>query len=725
MEVLLIGNGRMAEAMIDRLNKNGDRIYLLTGQRENRTMRQHVFEKYNFSYEDDSIKDIFESIKPEVTIFLGAWDSNFNWQKARQESVRYTASLINILTAYSMLRKGRFIYFSSQEVFSGTSAQNFLETQAPLPVGFRGMAIAQGEDICSNYRVNQGLEICTLRFDHLYWVPKRGLPEADPCGVMCLEALKSGRISANRNDEFSLLFIKDAVELANKAVMASRLKKPLYHISSMQKINGVQLAELVRSAMGEGIELVDNTVGESHRLILDSHAFKKEFGQKILTSYEDGVGQVVQYMKRHRESFIRAEDAGGSSMDRLRHWLKMMLRAALPYVENIVGFFVFFYFDSIAAGSGFFERLDFFLLYVLLFAVVNGQKQAVFSGLMAVLGYCIQEMYARSGFDVLLDYNTYVWIAQIFIVGLVIGYLKDQLYIVKQESQDEIEYLETRLADIVEINDSNVRMKENFEAQLVNQKDSLGKIYDITTTLEQQAPEEVLFTAVQILSHLMDCEGAAVYTVANRSYARLFSSTSQEARVLGNSIEYTAMTAMYDELKERRVYINKTMEEKMPLMASAVYNDDEMALIFMLWGIPWQRMTLAEANRLAVIGQMIQSASVRATQYLDTLHDERFVGNSRLLEEKAFRQLTTAFLQAQDQGLTECALLRVSVPDENYVKAATVLSRCTRQSDYIGAARDGAVYVLLSNTGGDNAAFVAERFQSSGYKSRLVKEGLQ
>ena len=32
MEVLLIGSGRMTEALIERLNKNGDRVYLLTGQ---------------------------------------------------------------------------------------------------------------------------------------------------------------------------------------------------------------------------------------------------------------------------------------------------------------------------------------------------------------------------------------------------------------------------------------------------------------------------------------------------------------------------------------------------------------------------------------------------------------------------------------------------------------------------------------------------------------------
>ena len=711
----------MAEAIIERLNKNGDRVYLLTGQRENKPLRQKVFEKYNYTYDDESVKDVFESVKPDIAIFTGAWDSSFDWRRARQESVRYTAALLNILTAYSMLGSGRFVYFSSQEVFSGTSPRNLPESFEKSPKGFRSMAIAQGEEICANYHQRQGLDVRILRFDHVYWVPKRGQPELDPCFNMCLEALKSGRISASDRDVFSMLFLKDAVELAYKASTAPELPRTLYHISSMEEINGLQLAEMISGIMGKGVEVVDNSVGDSHRIILDGGAFVQDLGQKILTPYQEGVEQVVQYMQRHSESFIRAEDAGGSLWDRFRHRLKVLLATLAPYIENIAAFFLFYYLNSIAVGSGFFDRLDFFLLYVLLFAVVHGQNQAILSGLLSVAGYCVQQMPLRTGFEVLLDYNTYVWIAQLFIVGLVIGYIRDQLRTIKQENRDEIAYLENRLNDILDINDSNLRMKENFELQLINQRDSLGKIYEITSTLERQAPEEVLFTAVRILSQLMDCGGAAIYTVANRSFARLFSATSPEAKELGHSIEYPAMTAMYEELKEHRVYINKTMEEKLPLMASAVYNEDEMALIFMLWGIPWQRMTLGEANRLAVIGQMVQSAVVRASQYLETLRSERFVEDSRLMEEKAFLQLSQAFFTAQDQGLTECSLLEVSVPDNDYVRAAAALSGSTRQSDYMGAAGGGSLHVLLANTSPDNAVFVIQRFLAAGYESRLVR----
>ena len=146
----------------------------------------------------------------------------------------------------------------------------------------------------------------------------------------------------------------------------------------------------------------------------------------------------------------------------------------------------------------------------------------------------------------------------------------------------------------------------------------------------------------------MDSEDVAIYTVANRDYARLFSVTSKEARKLGSSIKYTGMETMYGELKEHRVYINKTMEDQFPLMASAVFASDEMQLILMIWGIPWQRMTLAEANRLTVVGALIQNTVVRANRYLDALREQRYVEETNVLDEEAFTHLAKAFFETKE-----------------------------------------------------------------------------
>ncbi len=340
-----------------------------------------------------------------------------------------------------------------------------------------------------------------------------------------------------------------------------------------------------------------------------------------------------------------------------------------------------------------------------------------------MLGYCVQEMQVRPGFEILLDYNTYVWMAQLFIVGLSVGYLKDQIRFLKNESRAQMEYLNHQLSDISEINDSNVRMKQNFETQVVNHKDSLGKIYEISATLEQYGPEEVLFYAAQVLSRLMDCMDVAVYTVANGDYARLFSATSKDARKLGNSIKYTEMDDLYGELKERRVYINRNMKDKMPMMASAVYSEDDMQLVLMLWGIPWERMTLGEANRLTIVGYLIQNAVVRANRYLEALRNRRYVEGTNILDESAFTHLAKAFFDAKEKGLTEYVLLEIQTEGRHYEDVARALGASIRQTDYMGVLEGSRLCVLLSNTNQENAGGIVERFKKAGYDSR-IEEGV-
>ena len=70
-----------------------------------------------------------------------------------------------------------------------------------------------------------------------------------------------------------------------------------------------------------------------------------------------------------------------------------------------------------------------------------------------------------------MDYGTYVWMAQLFILGMVVGYMRDQIRYIKEKDKEEIGYLNGQLGDMIDINERNVRMKHMFERQIVNQKD--------------------------------------------------------------------------------------------------------------------------------------------------------------------------------------------------------------------------------------------------------------
>lgn len=729
MEVLLVGSdNELMRTMINKLNKEGHRCYVLTGNKNQVGSYKNAYEKYRFPYESDCLKEIFDSVRPNVTIFLGIYDNNFDWSDPRKESVRYQTALQNVLTSFSMLKSGRFIYLSSEEVFSQSYPNDIDEREETSAYSFRSVAIAQGEDVCRNYKQTMGIDTVILRLDHLYVIPDKDIEnnqyaiESNPCARMCIEGIKTGCIQANENKVLSLLYVGDAVEAIYKVVAASSLKQGIYHISSGEEINEMDLAKLIQKEMGKDVSITDNTVGSVMRVILENRAFASEFGLTIFHHVNEIIVKMVKYIQRYSSSFVNLEDIRGNRRRNWKQTLRVIVDALIPFIENIICFIPFFMLNNRAVGSRYFTKLDFYLLYVLLFAIVYGQQQATFSAVLAVIGYCFRQMYTRTGLEVLLDYNTYVWIAQLFILGLAVGYMKDRLRTIRNENKHEVQYMVTQLDDIQDINTSNVRIKNMLEVQLVNQNDSFGKIYEITSSLDQYEPSEVLFYAAEILAKLVDSKDVAIYTIANRSYARLFSATSPKARELGNSIEYTKMEDMYNLLKEKRVYINRSMDPQYPLMADAIFAEDEMQLILMVWGIPWERMTLSQANMLIIIGYLIQNAVLRANRYLDALEKQRYLEGTKVLDIEAFESLARAYLTAKNKGLTECTILEVDTEGKDLESSGNELAKLMRQSDYIGKMANGRLYALLSNTDAQDADYVIKRFANVGYKSFIQED---
>ena len=105
MKVFIIGGcNTVVNALLQKFNKEGLKLYVLTGSHQYHNKYKHVYEQYHFSYENNSIKEVFESVRPDVTIFTGAFDSNYHWENGFREITSYCSGLYNILTAYSLLQ---------------------------------------------------------------------------------------------------------------------------------------------------------------------------------------------------------------------------------------------------------------------------------------------------------------------------------------------------------------------------------------------------------------------------------------------------------------------------------------------------------------------------------------------------------------------------------------------------------------------------------------------
>lgn len=722
MNILLVGkNSNFTQLLVEKLDKEGHRIFLLTEEPKTVRASRKIFESYHFSYEDSCIRDVLSSIQPDAVIFMGAYDHNFKWSGTQNWAGKYTSGLLNVLLSFLAVSEGRFIYLSSEEVFQQEYGYVITEDEPSAAITTRGQAIAVGENICKYYQ-DMGKQVITLRLDHLYGTPTRAEEAQDICARMCIEALETGEILIDENQSVALLHVGDAIEFIYQVVAASNVKEHLYQISSGEPVSQRLIAETIASALNGDITVTENPKTQRREPILSNERYKQEFGMRVFHKPQAEIAALTKHIQKHSDLFVTIDRKPRTLLERIRHGARSFLPALLPFIENCICFIPFFMLNNRAVGREYFQNIDFYLLYVLLFAIVHGQQQAIFSSLLAVAGYCFRQMYHRSGFDVMLDYNTYIWIAQLLILGLVVGYMRDRLRVIAEEEQHEVDYLSKQIDDITDINVSNIRVKELLSTQLINQSDSFGKIYEITSSLDQYEPSEVLFYAAEVLARLMGSHDVAIYTVANRSYARLFSATSPKARSLGNSINYPQMEDMYAELKEKKVYINKSMDEHYPLMANAIYSEDEMQLILMVWGIPWERMTLGQANMLTVIGYLIQNAVLRANRYMSALEEQRYIEGTNILEPEAFRSLVKAYMNAREKQLTECALIQITSTDLSREEIGQKLVKLMRQSDYVGVFEDGRIYALLANTNAKDAQFVENRFREVGLQCEIQEE---
>ena len=446
MNILLIGGScSLINNLIVKFRKEGHRVYLLTGERYQKKKYEKVFETYNFTYDSEKLSDIIDSVNPDVTICMGAFDSNYRWKEER-EAVKVSSHLVNILMACTQEKKGKVIFLSSDEVYYGDYEEK-LQEESPLSgKGVRASMMIQAESICQNFQKNWGLDLIVLRLDHLYNQPKRPEDVNHICALMCLEALKTGCITAQENHKFSLLNEKDAVEFIY-CIAKEPQKHEIYHLSSETIVSEVELAGMIQESFTEPINVIV-TEGIQERCVLSAERFKEEYRKSAICELEPAIRKMVSYMQKHKALFVDLDEGKLPWWKRILNQWAWLIRSMIPFLENLICFIPFFMMNNRTVGSQYFANLDPYLLYVLLFAIVYGQQQATFSAILAVAGYLFRQMYTRSGFEVVLDYNTYVWIAQLFILGLVVGYMRDQIRLMRMESKEMEEHLSRQIVDI-------------------------------------------------------------------------------------------------------------------------------------------------------------------------------------------------------------------------------------------------------------------------------------
>lgn len=729
MKVLIAGGYNVfVSQLVEKFKKEGWEVYLLTGTKTPGRRHPYVFEQYDFPYSSESIKEIIDSASPDLVLFASAYDAGFSAQCTRQESMAYMSGLVNLLMASQMLNVPSFAYISSHEVYEESYSDPIEETQPATPVSTRGLLISQGEELVLRYGETTNMDTLVLRLDHLYWIPRNRKEVSETHARMCLSALRDKSIGASDRRIFSSIFLADAVFTIYEIVRRGRHDHAVYNITTGEEENELELAQCIARAAGEDVSVRDDSHGPVRRNVLSGERVRQEFGIEPRFHWQEQAAQIMQHMQQDPNAFLHREERKATWFERLRRRFEKTAMALLPFVENGIVFFFVFLLNNRTADSEYFRRLDVFLLYVVLFAVFYGKRQAIVAAFFSSIGFIFRQSYYRTGVEVLVDYNIYIWMAQLFIVGMAVGHLRDSLKLVTDDKNEQIEFLSGQLDDIYDINSSNLKVKNILEDHIISYEDSLGVLQSMTQRLETLNPGEALYAAVDVLSEVMGTRDVAIYKVSNADYCRLLAATTDSARSLGKSLKYSAQEQLVKSVRNHEVFVNRALEPKLPVMAYGLYHGDALEYLLMVWNLPFEKMALHQIDLLKVVGNMIQNAIARADVYLDALSEKRYVENTSILNQEAFAERLQADRELNEREYAESALLRVQSagPAQSLRKRAAelealdgTLAKNLRETDTVGVGKDGYVYILLSNSSEQDAQVVIRRFENQGIQCAL------
>lgn len=729
MNVLIVGGGSVfVSQLIEKFNKEGWEVYHFTGSRKSAGRHPYVFEKYDFPYDTDSVKEIIDSAAPDVVVFTGAYDGNFTGKGSRREFMYYISGLANILMASQMLKVPLFVYISSHEVYEGSESEVLTEDIHPTPASARGMMILQGENLTAQYGETTQMDTIVLRPDHMYWIPGSRKEVGELHGELCLQALGTGKVTASAKHIFSSVYIEDAIYLIYEIIKRKDHQHRIYHITSAEEENEIEIAKVIQKAASGTVEIMDNTIGMKQKTVMSGDRLKKEFGEETRFHYAERLCRIMEYMDKNRNRFLKEEKGRGNLLQRIFKRFEKLFYELLPFAENFAVFILVFLLNNRTADSEYFRRVDVFLLYVVLFALFYGKRQAILAAFFSTLGFVFRQAYYRTAIEVLVDYNIYIWMAQLFIVGMAVGHLRDSLKIITDDKDEEIAFLSGQLEDIYDINSSNLKVKNILEDHIVSYDDSLGMLENITSSLEQLNPGEAMYQAAEVLSQVLGTEDVSIYKVSGADFCRLLVGTTEEARQLGKSLKYSSIPELTKSLAEKEVFVNRKLQEELPSMAYGLRCGDRLEYILMLWRLPFERISLHQINLLKVVGNMIRNAIVRTDLYIEAVHDKRYIPDTGLLNEDAFEKAIKTSEEISKRNYAESALLCLDSAGtlEELQKNPRMLKQCNeilqenlRETDAFGVGKDGYLYILLTNTSWQEADVVIRRFERQGLKCRL------
>ena len=393
--------------------------------------------------------------------------------------------------------------------------------------------------------------------------------------------------------------------------------------------------------------------------------------------------------------------------------------------ELLIGFLLMEFLNRITSTTVQFRYIDFRLIYIVLMGTMHGMKTGLGASALASLSLLVSSITTENNWQATLyDIDTWLPFIFFFLIGAVTGYVKDRLRNDNRFIVEEKAILEDKYILLNEFYASALHNKEQYKSQIMSYRDSFGRLFDITKSLDSTLIDEVFSEALTALEGVLDNKSVCIYQCDEKMlFGRLIACSKEIVDVTQKSLNLSKLEKMTDEFTDGEVWVNRERLLGYPEYAVPLYRGEAPIALIVLQKVKYEQMAVYYENLVKIICGLVKISLIRALEYTEQIEDEMYIPGSRIIRADYFSQIVAVKEEMAENGVTEYILIRFSTTPQNLIQVGNRLGSLLRATDLLGIGPDGELYLCLMQTNKDNIQVILDRIHKSGLSFREMDRG--
>jgi len=707
MKLLLIGRGdRFSAQIIDRNVKEGHEVSLVSQQNFSALNKPKLkYSWYDYPADSMNLDRVFSNVKPQQVIFTGRLFGDETWSYG-PETTHYLGEVLNALNLSVKHHVDKFIFCSSTDVYPLNLSNPHLETADHNPSTYKGVLAAQAETLVDEFHDRYALTTLILRFGDIYgYHPAENIN--DFFSQLVHQVSKLDEVVLNANKTVVPVHLNDAADALFRCV--GNTPSSVYNVAGSRAVAVPSIAQALKEHLGSKSTLVTEE-GVKQSIAVEVKRIKTEMEWSEFHTLEESIAALSLDQPNVEADDVRTKSSKSKTNPVVLH-----------VIENVVFFGVVVFLTELFKNHSVLKNVDLMTLYIISIALFFGVRQSILS-IVLTFGYYLVGLQLGLGnfINVVLNADTFLKLAQYIFVGVVVGYTVDQFKTSLDQLSIEKEFLENEYAELKAINDDNVMIKHQYEKRLISYKTSLPRLYAITNQLDSLNPEVLYSSIIKVLVDVLETDSVSVYSYDKRSgYARLIGAKHDDAVFMGKSFKLSDHKDLEQKLFNNDVFVGSQWADGSPAMAGPIFHKGNIIAIILIKSMKFESLNLYQVNLLRTLTALISSSFIRAYQYEEKVHNEKYMSGAEVMVPAAFAQLVELKHQDAQQSIAQYTLLRF-VHDGDPLNLYHNLANAFRSTDTFGLDSQNRLHVLLRNTSTQEVSVVESRLKDKAVQFDVI-----